>query len=216
MTTTGNGAGVPKGAMLMIEILAAVRNKSGSHVDIGRRVGADPRNIRRWLCAMERAEFIHVSGWTRHAGKGKQVPVFRFGPGDSVQNPSGLPLEDREPRGMLGWAAFRALWESLAHPVTMDQLHQDTGISGSQTLRNLLNRLRELGMVRVAGYQPRGDGISGSHSRLFQRGRGEDAPRPAWTPPSEVSKRYRARLANRTAVQALTMLAASNQNHHTP
>lgn len=170
----------------------------------------------RFLAACHRRNWVHIVDWEM-PHRARPLAVYAFGPGGDAPYPSarpnGAPLTGKPQCLYSGptqpeMLTFLALMDELASPVSALEVVEEIG-SCETTVRKTIRILKQLGVVRIAGWTRRSDG-SGPPVPLFAIGSARSVSRPTPKVRSKINETYRTSAAQRQAHLRIRMLAANS------
>lgn len=159
-------------------MLAALREPMTSDA-LGEKVGVWSGSVRAFCRRAYGYRLIHITGWTRSYAGGPYACVWKQGDGPDAPYPNGdtawkwADRSDDKPAVRSEMLAFSHFMAALAEPCTKQTLRDLTGIREAAT-RTLIEHLRTLGMVRIAGWERADNGLQ---MPMFALGAGRNAER---------------------------------------
>ena len=179
-----------------VALLAAFRDEPADIRSMRSRTGIGRDTLYHLIPDFHARGMLHISSWLCQPGI-KATPIYSFGPGEDAAPPKGrtniapLVRERVSPEVI----SFSLALAEMSEPANICEIRAETGIH-RDTIRKMLDALREHNMARIVLWTPRACG-GGQHVASYQLGAGTDARYP-----SAVKRRLASRTKWRRAVAA--------------
>lgn len=188
------------GLQMYARILAQITWHSRTYAEVAAELNAGAQSMREVLWSMVHLGLAHVAAWEPPAGVRSSYMVARIRAGEGANAP--YPVPCRKPPGSSArprreLAHFAGIVRELRDGATRQQVHEATGVFHHH-LTKLLRQMRDMGLARVADYEPR-DNTGGRAAEVWQLGMGPDKRRPPRQSAAVRGLRYRNRKRARKA-----------------
>lgn len=193
-------------------ILRAIQKGPKASEDLEQLTGIGITMIRQTLNRMHDMRLVHIGGWEQRCERRQYMVLWAFGPGIDAPHPLVRPGRPRNRHARYAMrpslVAFAHIVRTLADPISINDLADEVG-STSSNIARLMVHCRRIGLVRIADWRQRKEGM-GRPAMLLQISDGEpNAPRPKRMSESERCRRYRQRTTGRQHMLAMIHATAA-------
>lgn len=199
------------GLVAYTQVLGFIKRTPATHLAIAKEFGRGVQKIRELMFRMCHLNLAHVCDWQeRQSHQGMKIPVFAYGPGESVPypvKPRSVSQQKKPRRGdvspeLIGLAV---VFDILKDGETTGALHEATKI-GRGNLAPLLVEMKRQGLARVVSWEKAESGF-GPFIAVVGLGQGPDAKKPAAKSRQRIDRDRRQRKRDQT--RTLKMIHAT-------